>query len=899
MLKKLFIILSLFFTLSHAQETGIDLTQEEKDFIKDHPTVVLGSSSEFSPYVIVEKNGDIVGFDADVLNEINQLTGMNFSLKVGNWKQMQDEAKADTIDGLSTGIVTKERAKYLNFSDVYTSVQIMVMTHIDNTSIKTLQDLEGKKIAVSRHIVSHKKAASVFKNATILEYDNVAEVMNSVITGESDAMFGRSSLLYTSSVSGAPYLKLVIPLDSTLDLTFAVNKKFPLAISIINKALKHIGKNQLLKLQNKWFLIQGNVENIDLTQEEQEYLQENSITYAGDPDWLPFEAFDKNGNYLGIIADHMTIIENRLNIKFEKVITKSWLDTLALSKTKKVDVISGDAADVVLNQNYKPIATYIQNPLVIVTAKDHEYILDLHDIKDKKIAFISGAGYSADIVKKYPDIEFLECETSQLGLLGVKTGKYDAFIGSLYMVEYTVVSMGIEDIKIAGQTDIMMDLTLFVNKNKPLLYSILNKAMKTISENKQHGIISKWRKNKVERVIDYALLWQILTVFLILFLIGLSFLLMLRKNNKKLNLLLNSTIDAIGIFKDGKLIESNDVFLELYGYNSLYEIKNKHVSDFVHKDHHQFLKNQLKDTQKPYEMNLIKKDGTVFPALIRGTNIDDHTRVSSAVDMTELKNAERELEELNRLLEERVEQEVEKNRKQQMLMMQKNRLAQMGEMLNSIAHQWRQPLNSINSNVAVMGSVLAKETIDQKILQKQMEKIENNTQYMSNTIEDFSNFFRPNKLKKEFIVQDTLKSALELLAPRSKDIEINIMQNQEIKLCTFKEEYQQVVMIILNNAIDNFDSKSIETPTITIVIAEDKYTSYLSICDNGGGIDKENIDRIYDPYFTTKFAGEGVGLGLYIAKMLIEDSMQGKLEAANKNEGICFEISIPKEVEDA
>jgi len=116
MLKKLFIILSLFFTLSHAQETGIDLTQEEKDFIKDHPNIVLGSSSEFSPYVIVENDGEIVGFDADVLNEINHLTGMNFSLKVGNWKQMQDEAKNSIIDGLSTGIVTKERAKYLNFT---------------------------------------------------------------------------------------------------------------------------------------------------------------------------------------------------------------------------------------------------------------------------------------------------------------------------------------------------------------------------------------------------------------------------------------------------------------------------------------------------------------------------------------------------------------------------------------------------------------------------------------------------------------------------------------------------------------------------------------------------------------------------------------------------------------
>jgi len=899
MLKNLFIILSLFFTLMHAQEIDIGLTQDELDFIKDHPNIVLGSSSEFSPYVIVENDGEIVGFDADVLNEINHLTGMNFSLKVGNWKQMQDEAKNSIIDGLSTGIVTKERAKYLNFSDVYTSVQIMVITHIDNTSIKTLQDLNGKKIAISKHIASHKKAASTFKNATILEYNNVAEVMNSVLTGESDAMFGRSSLLYTSRVSGAPYLKLVMPLDSKLDLTFAVNKKFPLAVNIINKALNRIGTNKLLSLQDKWFLTHGDAVKIDLSQEEKSYLQENSVTYAGDPDWLPFEAFDTSGNYIGIIADHITMIENRLNIKFEKVITKSWLDTLEFSKTKKVDVISGDAADAVLNQNYKPIATYIKNPLVIITAKDHEYILDLHDIKDKKIAFITGAGYTADIVKKYPNIKFLECETSQSGLLGVKTGKYDAFIGSLYMVEYTVISMGIEDIKIAGQTDIVMNLTLFVNKNKPLLYSILNKAMKTISENRQHEIISKWRKNKVERVIDYSLLWQVLIVSLILFLLGLFIVLILRRSNKKLNLLLNSTIDAIGIFKDGKLIEANDVFLELYGYNSFNEMKNKHVSDFVHKDHHSFLKEQLNDSQKPYEMNLIKKDGTVFPALIRGTNIDDHTRISSAIDLSELKDTEKKLEELNQSLECRVKEEVEKNRKQQELMMQKNRLAQMGEMLNSIAHQWRQPLNNINSDVAVISSVLAKDTIDQKRLQSQIEKIENNTQYMSDTIEDFSNFFRPNKQKKAFMLCAAVKSALKLLAPRSKNIDIKLMHNKEVKLYSFKEEYHQVIMIILNNTIDNFESKRTQDPKIDIVIAEDKHTTYLSICDNGGGIDEEKIDRIYDPYFTTKFADEGVGLGLYIAKILIEDSMQGKLEAANKNEGVCFEISIPKGVADA
>ena len=536
---------------------------------------------------------------------------------------------------------------------------------------------------------------------------------------------------------------------------------------------------------------------------------------------------------------------------------------------------------------------------MIVTEKDHEYILDLNQIKDKKIAFVSGYGYSADIVKKYPDIKFVECHTVQSGLLGVKTGKYDAFIGSLAMVEYTIVSMGIEDIKIAGQVDIMMNITLFVDKNKPLLYSILNKTMKTISKNRQHEIISKWRDSNVKEVIDYTLLWQILTVFLILFLLSFSFVFILKKNNKKLNQLLNSTIDAIGIFKDGKLIEVNDVFLELYGYNSFEEIKNKKAFYFVYKGCHQFLKKQLNDTRKPYEMNMIKSDGTIFPALVRGTDIDRYTRISSIIDLSELKNTQRKLEELNQSLEDRVEQEVEKNRKQQKLIMQKNHLAQMGEMLNNIAHQWRQPLNCINSDVAVISSVLKKDTIDQKILLSQIEKIENNTEYMSDTIENFSNFFRPSKQKKEFILCDTVNSTLELLASRSKNIDIKIMHNKEVKLYSFKEEYHHAIMIILNNAIDNFEFKRTQNPKISIVIAEDKHTTYLSICDNGGGIDKEKINRIFDPYFTTKFADEGVGLGLYMAKILIEDSMQGKLEAANSNEGVCFEINIPKGVSNA
>ena len=122
------------------------------------------------------------------------------------------------------------------------------------------------------------------------------------------------------------------------------------------------------------------------------------------------------------------------------------------------------------------------------------------------------------------------------------------------------------------------------------------------------------------------------------------------------------------------------------------------------------------------------------------------------------------------------------------------------------------------------------------------------------------------------------------------------MQHTDVALYAFKEEYRQVIMVILNNALDNFESRKIKKPKIVIAISEDKEATYLSVCDNGGGIEKENMDRVFDPYFTTKFANEGVGLGLYMAKMLTEESMQGRLEAWNEEDGVCFKITVPKTV---
>jgi len=626
-------------------------------------------------------------------------------------------------------------------------------------------------------------------------------------------------------------------------------------------------------------------------------LQNNTITYAGDPNWLPYEAFDIKGNYIGIIAEHIEIVEKKLNKKFDKVITKNWMDTLELSKKVSVDIISGDAADVVLGQNYKAIDTYIKNPLVIVTRKEHQYIDDINSMKDKRIAFIDGYGYSADIFKKYPNIKFIKCDTPQSGLTGVKIGQYDAFIGTLAMSDYTIMQMSIEDIKISGQLDIVMNVTLFVDKDKPLLYSILNKSIESISKTKQHDIISKWRSSSVAKAVNYKLLWQAFVLLIITTIVGALFLYILRRNNKKLHKLVNSTIDGMAIFKNGKLVKANQQFLDMYGYGELKEIVGKRAIDFVEGSQHSFLKKQLKTDKKPYEIMMLKKDNTLFPGLVRGTQLDANTRVSSVFDLGELKDTQNKLKELNRSLEDRVKEEVKKNEQHQLIMMQQNRLAQMGEIINMIAHQWRQPLNALSVISQTLVFKYMRGTVDEKAIDTFNTNSQRQIIAMSTTIDDFRNFFKPEKEKKIFDIRESINHSIKILLPllENENIKLNISMCEDINIYGFSNELGQGIINIITNAKDALIEKNIEEKHINIDLAKNDTQVILTISDNAGGIPEDIILKIFNPYFSTK-ERDGTGLGLYMTKLIIEEHMNGKITVENIDKGAQFNIIFDRVV---
>ena len=253
-----------------------------------------------------------------------------------------------------------------------------------------------------------------------------------------------------------------------------------------------------------------------------------------------------------------------------------------------------------------------------------------------------------------------------------------------------------------------------------------------------------------------------------------------------------------------------------------------------------------------------------------------------------------QLQKINNNLEERVKEEVEKNYKREQMMLHQTRLAQMGEMISMIAHQWRQPLAAISATSATIELKAGMNKLDSNDIQQKAHAISDYSQHLSSTINDFRNFFKPNKEKKDTTYEKLLGSVIKIigLSITHKNIQLIQELNCNEILNTYPNELKQVILNLIKNAEDIVLEKQIEDPYIKIVTyrKEDQYI--LEVRDNGGGVSEDIIDHIFDPYFSTKKSKDGTGLGLYMSKMIIEEHCGGKLSVHNDKNGAVFKIAL-------
>ena len=260
-----------------------------------------------------------------------------------------------------------------------------------------------------------------------------------------------------------------------------------------------------------------------------------------------------------------------------------------------------------------------------------------------------------------------------------------------------------------------------------------------------------------------------------------------------------------------------------------------------------------------------------------------------------LLNEQDQFKKLNITLAREVEVELEKNTRQLQILQQQSKMAQMGEMIGAIAHQWRQPLNVISTGIQNLKYDFKEDKLrDEEYVKEFIDKNKKTIHFMSKTIDDFRHFYRIDKDKDSFKIREASQSVINMQSAQLKNHNISIsLSGDEFQFLGLKSEYQQVILNLISNAKDALLERKIAKPAIKVSLKNQT----ISVKDNAGGIDKEAIKRVFEPYFTTKDQGKGTGMGLYMSKMIIEDNMGAELKVFNDNDGAVFVIDFSKDMD--
>jgi signal transduction histidine kinase len=386
-------------------------------------------------------------------------------------------------------------------------------------------------------------------------------------------------------------------------------------------------------------------------------------------------------------------------------------------------------------------------------------------------------------------------------------------------------------------------------------------------------------------------------------------------HSEKLSGIVNNQSSLIILTNGETIIQSNQSFLKFFDISTVDEFLDNYTCVCEKFEEEEgYLKREYTDKnwltyiiENPelnHKTKMKDKDGNEHIFQVNARSIKQENKFEYVVsfdDITTLidvnKNLEKlvmsktkELRDINSKLEVKIKEAIKENRQKDQQLFQQSRLAQMGEMISMIAHQWRQPLNAISAASMSMNLKAKLNKLDNELAINLTAKISEYSQHLSSTIDDFRDFFKANKEKEKTTYEELLKMVLNIVETSivNKNIKLVKNLNSQKVFCTNPNELKQVILNLIKNAEDVLLDRNVENPKITIETND----NVLTISDNGGGIPEDIIDKIFDPYFSTKSKKDGTGLGLYMSKIIIEEHCGGKLSVTNAKEGAVFKVEL-------
>ena len=547
------------------------------------------------------------------------------------------------------------------------------------------------------------------------------------------------------------------------------------------------------------FIYKSYIHNhIPFLKQEIEFIEKDpKIKVCLQYDKFPFDGY-VDGKYIGIMSDIYNEISLKTGLEFEPVVSTSEDNLIKNVKAHKCDILSVCATKTKRYPTIVPTKPFASTHFTLISKLDKSFVSDLKSLKGKKL-LVELESMKKYLLKLYPylDIDVIKCKNRIMK--NVLSDKAYAFVTLDEESDYVIDKYGYGKLKINGflSSNNAVDISIGVQHDQPVLKSIIDKTLDTISKDRINNIFSSWRLTMYQKIIDYRLIIYVLLIMLV-------------------------------------------ILLVMY-----------------------------------YYQRKLKKFNLELERLVR------------------LKT--KELREINESLEEKVQQKIYELIKKDEILTIQSKQAVMGEMISMIAHQWRQPLNMITLQIS---NLQIKQMMNQKIepefLKKTLDDITNTIVYLADTVDDFKEYFHPNKKKTSSSIKDIVEKCVNFVQPRIKSNNINLDTSDvaDIDLETYPNELIQIILNLLNNSIDAYKGKDIDDKYIKVYTKLD--SNKLSICvqDSAGGIKQEDIKRLFEPYFSTK-GKNGTGLGLYMSKMIVEKQFSGGISVFSKDGTTIFTIELP------
>ncbi|WP_434636335.1 ABC transporter substrate-binding protein [Sulfurimonas sp. NW7] len=550
------------------------------------------------------------------------------------------------------------------------------------------------------------------------------------------------------------------------------------------------------------FIVKPGINGLALTDEEQRYIElHKKIPLCVNYDFFPIDGF-KDGRHIGIMADVFAMIGNKTGFEFIPVESHSEEELFQKLQEKKCKLLAVVATNNRYFTTVRPTKPFSSTHFTLLSRLDKSFVENPLFLKGK-LLLVQKNSFKNYLNYLYPYLNIEVEENKNTMVKKVLDGRAYAIASIDEQADYFIDKYGYGKLKINGflAKERLLHGSIGVQKDEPVLYSIMQKALKSLSKEKIEAIKNSWRLTRYHERVDYFLLWMVLGVVAIIFFIMIYY----QRKLKNFNAALEQRVQQ----KTKELQETNEI-----------------------------LKHKVQEKAK----ELIKKD--------------------------EILTAQ-------------------------------SKQAVMGEMISMIAHQWRQPLNTITLQISnlqlkyLMGQNISKEDIMQTL-----EDISDSVVYLSDTIEDFKTYFRPNKAPQETDMRGLLKKAIKFVEPRLKSNKIKLQTecDSELSANVYANELIQVLLNLLNNAIEAYENKKTEDKIIKLTCKQSGPKIQIDVTDKAGGIRKEHLSKLFEPYFSTK-GKNGTGLGLYMSKMIIEKQFGGSISVESSMFGTTFTIVIPKDVQ--